>query len=181
MLGGTFGGPAERSFTAKAGKVFMVPLLNQICLGDLESPCEDPNPNQQEARQQLDDADSLFLRIDGKTVFDATTADAVDAIDGDLRIETDLFTLELGDNSYLAALFDLPSGSYPSSFNYGFYAFVKLGNGTHVLEYGGSTQGFSTSVKATITVAPIPLPAALPLLAAGLGALGIAARRRSPS
>jgi hypothetical protein len=179
MLGGTFGGPAERAFTAKAGKVFMVPLLNQLCLGDLESPCGAPNPNQDDARESLDNADQLFLRINGTPVINAMTSTEVDAADSTLRIQTDLFAVNLAENSYLAALFGITPGLYPSSFNYGFYAFVKLGTGTHVLEYGGGTGGFNTSVKATITLAPVPLPAALPLLAMGFGALCLAARRKS--
>jgi hypothetical protein len=76
---------------------------------------------------------------------------------------------------------NVPGGLWETVDNYGFYAFAKLGRGTHVMEYGGGTPGFFNSITATITVAPVPLPAALPLLAAGLGALGFAARRRSPS
>jgi hypothetical protein len=34
------------------------------------------------------------------------------------------------------------------------------------------------STKMTVNVAPIPVPAALPLLLAGLGGLGLAARRK---
>lgn len=43
--------------------------------------------------------------------------------------------------------------------------------------YDGTTDGTNTSI--TDPIAPIPLPAALPLLLAGLGALGVARGRKS--
>jgi hypothetical protein len=200
LLGGTSGFSAERSFTIPAGKVVMIPLFNTGCFGGNESapdpaigsPCNQANIDYSLAF--LDAVDTLFLRIDGKDFVNATSASEVDAIDPLFRIGTDIFPAEIAPNSWVTVFIapeQVPGGLWTTVDNYGFYAFAKLGRGTHVLEYGGGHPGFDSpfgsigaffnSTNATITVAPVPLPAALPLLAAGLGALGFAARQRSQS
>jgi hypothetical protein len=189
LLGGTFGGEATRSLTAPAGSIFMVPLLNVFCTGGnpdappgFVAPCDEAVAAV--VRTELDDVQQLFLRIDGKTIYDADTIDEVDLIEAALRIESGIFSLELAPNSFWnSPELTLPAGTYDSNFIHGFFAFVKLGSGVHTIEYGGGFDSdilgnFSNSIVATITLAPIPLPAALPLLTAGVGALGLAARRR---
>jgi hypothetical protein len=56
---------------------------------------------------------------------------------------------------------------------------TDLGAGTYVLEVRGNATGSSGgSYSGTLNLAPVPLPAALPLLVSGLGLLGGMARRR---
>jgi hypothetical protein len=57
---------------------------------------------------------------------------------------------------------------------------TDLSAGTYVLEVRGNVTGSSGgSYSGTLNVAPVPLPAALPLLLSGLGMLGGLARRRT--
>ncbi|MEP1199777.1 proprotein convertase P-domain-containing protein [Tateyamaria sp.] len=83
-------------------------------------------------------------------------------------------------------------GRLPDNFPTGIPAFAAGGalsdfvgleaNGTWSLfvqdDAGGDTGSISGGWALNIEVAPVPLPAGLPLLLAGLGALGIASRRR---
>lgn len=55
---------------------------------------------------------------------------------------------------------------------------TMLAPGTYVLEVRGDVTGSSGSYGGTLNFAPVPVPAALPLLLSGLGALGAAMRRR---
>jgi hypothetical protein len=184
MLGGTFGGDATRAFNLPARSIVMMPLINSFCTGGnpaasggLETPCTDSDLEGSKA--YLDTVDRLFLRINGNTIFDADTLDEVDAIDAALRIETDFFSAELAPNSFWTGFgLDAPAGTYPSNYNVGFYAFALLDEGVNTLEFGGGNGDFVTSVAARVRVAPIPLPAALPLLVAGIAGLGLKAQRR---
>ena len=55
-----------------------------------------------------------------------------------------------------------------------------LGAGTYVLEVRGDVTGTSGGgYSGTLQLTPVPLPAALPLLLSGLGALGVLRRRRT--
>ena len=57
---------------------------------------------------------------------------------------------------------------------------TTLTAGTYVLEVRGNVTGtLGGSYSGTLNVAPVPLPAGLPLLLAGLGMLGGATRRRT--
>ena len=55
---------------------------------------------------------------------------------------------------------------------------TTLSAGTYVLEIRGTASGSGDSYSGVLDVAPVPLPAALPMLLGGLGMLGAAARRR---
>lgn len=70
-----------------------------------------------------------------------------------------------------------PGGSTPSEhvFNIG-----NLGPGTHYLQVLREDHGGATGYDVSVTgdVAAVPVPAALPLLASGLGAMGFAGWRR---
>jgi hypothetical protein len=57
---------------------------------------------------------------------------------------------------------------------------TTLAAGTYVLEVRGNATGSASSYSGTLNVAPVPLPATLPLLLSGLGFLGGALRRRTP-
>jgi hypothetical protein len=73
------------------------------------------------------------------------------------------------------------SWSTPISGGTGSYSVLNadLGAGTYVLEIRGDATGSSGgSYSGTLNVAPVPLPAALPLLVSGLGFLGSMSRRR---
>jgi hypothetical protein len=52
--------------------------------------------------------------------------------------------------------------------------------GNYWVEVRGIVTGASGGYGGTINFTPVPLPAALPLLLAGLGALGVVSRRRRP-
>jgi hypothetical protein len=183
MLGGTFGGGVERSFTARGGKILMIPFVNSFCVGGLATPPNDASvpcgaADVDFARTNQDSVDRLFLKIDGQVLVDADTAAEVDAIESAYRLETGIFPIELADNNLFTPGFNVPGGLYPTALNFGMFAFAKLGNGSHEVEYAGGFPGFSTSVKAEINV--VPLPASLTLLTGGLTALGLfAGRRRS--
>lgn len=57
---------------------------------------------------------------------------------------------------------------------------TDLAAGNYVLEVRGNVTGSSGgSYSGTLNVAPVPLPAALPLMLSGLGMVGAMARRRS--
>jgi hypothetical protein len=57
-----------------------------------------------------------------------------------------------------------------------------LSAGTYVLEIRGNVTGSSGgSYAGTLNIVPVPLPAALPMMLAGLGLLGRVARRRATS
>jgi hypothetical protein len=56
---------------------------------------------------------------------------------------------------------------------------TTLAAGTYVLEVRGNATGSASSYSGTLNVAPVPLPATLPLLLSGLGFLGGAIRRRT--
>jgi hypothetical protein len=96
----------------------------------------------------------------------------------------------LSDSSGLSTIFDLIVGSngLTSTANVtapaftagpGFYGLL-LGNGT----FGINTGDFKTPINYTMTfavqqkISTTPIPAALPLLAGGLGILGFASRRK---
>ena len=53
------------------------------------------------------------------------------------------------------------------------------GFGTHGHSFFSTTVRFTFSAPVTSPLDQVPLPAGLPLLAAGIGALGLVARRRS--
>ncbi len=56
---------------------------------------------------------------------------------------------------------------------------ANLATGNYVLEVRGNVTGSSGgSYSGTLNVSPVPLPAALPLMLSGLGAMGAMARRR---
>lgn len=61
----------------------------------------------------------------------------------------------------------------------GSFRYLALVDRSALLQ-GGSVDGFDVdAVGVTPAPAPVPIPAALPLMAAALGALGLAARRRT--
>jgi hypothetical protein len=183
LLGGTFGGEAARSFSAPSGSIFMLPFTNIFCTGDMPdspppwTPCTEADKAGSIAA--LDETDRLFLNIDGTSYVDATTVEEVASIRDEFWIQTGIFPAEMAENNFWDALgYDAPPGTYATNYNVGFYAFAKLGSGTHTLQWGGGRADFTNMITATITIEPVPLPAGLPLLAAGLGALGLAGRWR---
>ncbi len=59
---------------------------------------------------------------------------------------------------------------------------TQLPSGTYVLEVLGTATGSAGgSYSGVLNLAPVPLPAALPLLLSGLGALGLLSLKRRPS
>jgi hypothetical protein len=80
------------------------------------------------------------------------------------------------DNSPVLSLNNTAPGSYTE------YTFSFTGTGSDTLSFGGNTtpdEWFVDDISVTAApVAPTPLPAALPLFAAGLGGLGLLGWRR---
>jgi hypothetical protein len=172
MFGGTAGAVVTRTFTALAGKPFMIPLINSGCLGNEEfGLCEDDRSSY----ETMDSVNRLFLRIDGNILVDARSAEEVDQLESRFRVDGPVFRdLVLAPNNWAG----IPGGVYDEAYNTGFYAFALLDPGEHTIEYGGATPDFSNGLTAKVRVAPIPLPASLPLIAVGFLGLGLVARRR---
>jgi hypothetical protein len=175
-LGGATRDGVRRTFRALAGRPFVIPLINVVCTGGTAWSPSCAGENEATVKGWMDSVDRLFLKVDGKTFLNAKNARAVDSIEKRHRIDTGIFSVDVAPNSWSGDL----AGEYTESFNYGFYAFADLPVGRHTVEFGGAIGdlGFSNSVKATVTVAPVPLPAGLPLIAAGVAALGLVSRRR---
>ena len=171
FLGGAASEGFTRSFTAQAGKPLAIPFFNITCASTSGFDCTDPGVVEF-VEGFLDDADSLFLSLDGTVLVDASTAEEVDLIEDQFRVVSDLFDLTIAPNNWLSE----PEGVWPNSFSAGFYAFVaELPLGEHEIIFGGSTSGFANSVEATITV--VPAPATLFFLLGGLGFIMIRSSR----
>ena len=176
--GGFFLNPEPtRTFTARAGKPFMVPLLNNFCVGGSPTLSTCKGQNEVEALDFLDDARKLFLSIDGKTMVNANSKNAVDKIESKLFVDSGIFSVDIAPNNLFTPFTKLVTeGTYSELFNKGFFVFANLPIGQHSVVFGGASQDLSTIVTAKINVVPLPPP--LLLLAAGLLGLGLAARKK---
>ena len=126
---------------------------------------------------------------------------ASDHITYDFTFAFDLTGYDL-DTAALAGLWGVDNsgtvdlnGTEVSFLDFGYDAFqtltaftdagATLVDGVNTLTFHATNEGgpgaFRASVTVTADVAPVPLPASLPLLAAGLGGLGLLAKRRKRS
>ena len=132
--------------------------------------------------QTLNDSGLEFeLSID----FDASTSETF--ISGDpfpFSYFGDM-TTAAGGGVYAGGVMQPPSSSTVAqgSFNYGFllgeYPSIPLGLGNYRIKLEAKSAGATlASTAITVEVAPVPLPAAFPLLALGVGGLASAGRRR---
>ncbi|MFO1036334.1 MAG: VPLPA-CTERM sorting domain-containing protein [Geminicoccaceae bacterium] len=79
---------------------------------------------------------------------------------------------------YLSGAYDGPNGQYWNyNGSFGFISFMDNGQTTQAIKVDGTGRGV-TRPNSTLTATPVPLPAALPLLASGIAALGWVRRRQ---
>ncbi|HSU05752.1 MAG TPA: hypothetical protein VLI93_09280 [Acetobacteraceae bacterium] len=139
FIGGTFGGPAERTFDVPAGKPLLIPILNQF---DTLDPKNVENKAMSDFKKSVN---GLFAEIDGI---------AVKNLQSDL-VRTDFFSMGAPRPSSLIEQLGAPPGTDLSpSKSSGYWLMVQgLAPGQHTLHFGGSSNtGFSTEVTDHITV-----------------------------
>ncbi|MWD29222.1 VPLPA-CTERM sorting domain-containing protein [Aquicoccus sp. SCR17] len=91
---------------------------------------------------------------------------------GDYRSYDEAGTIDVLNNVYVPLEFDLDDGTH--------YGFARL-NDLTLQDFAYETEagvGIDTQPGPYDSVAPVPLPAGLPLLFVGVGALGVASRRK---
>ena len=126
--------------------------------------------------------DTVAGTVDG--IIDNIAERDVD-LDGDIDADDAFHLFDLvdaGDGTFDLALTDVMA----SYLNFGFSEFGFLdaaaladwGNPEGALSFAGGDVVGSVAYSYTLEASPVPVPAALPLLAGGLGALGVVARRR---
>jgi hypothetical protein len=81
----------------------------------------------------------------------------------------ELVAQNMSDESFITLRFDPPLGSYPPDLDY-----EPISVSAYIGRESVSVNGYLIG----LTVTPTPLPSTLPLLAGGLGALGLILRRR---
>jgi len=168
LLAGTFGGTASRSVTIRDDQHLFFPLVNGLYINF------DGSQTEADLRilvaEDIPFFNTLFANLDGAALVSDPFTQRIDSPPG-------LFTTVFpADN-----VFGIPPGSF-DSVAAGYWIMLEpLAQGTHTLNFGGSSLGnpfvpdFSTDVTYTINV--VPAPGATVALALGL-ASGLRRRRR---
>lgn len=142
FLAGSFGGAVTREFTVPAEAALFLPLLNN--LGLAPAPAPHPRPDQNQVPQLrtlyaaplIDDADigSLHVTLDGT------------AIGTYERVKSPVFHVTSVDGDLLGA------GRF-TAVSDGYWLYLPpLSAGRHVLDFGGTSDGFTVQVTDIITV-----------------------------
>ena len=140
------------------------------------------------------DSDGLGLVDDEITTFSTTPKEYVEVVFSEAVKITDLYFLDLFKAKYTADLerakVEVNGAGAPYSFdavsvfqqNGGFlHSIVSFDNVTKLKFWAGTSndgKGYPDFALGGITVSPVPIPAALPLFASGLGLMGWFARRK---
>lgn len=190
VAGSNFNGAAvNRSFNVPLGKPLLVPMINywENCPGDPAVTCA-PNylPDPKVKLAQNVDAyraavSNIFASIDGVAVSDPYSRWEV----------SDFFSGGIGQPGtsivafYASFGLELLGLDIAPSLASGYWAMVTgLSPGPHTLKFGGRTTGFGPfeyEVTANINVTAVPEGQTIVLMLSGLGLVGWAARRRTPS
>jgi hypothetical protein len=140
FLAGTFGVSVTRVFTVPADTALFFPLLNNTGLAPQPSPQPKPNENQVPqlrtlyAAPLIDDATDLHVTLDGVSLLDSVT-----------RVKSPVFHVTIPEDGLLPGSWTVVSDGY-------WLYLAPLPAGTHVLNFGGASDGFAVDITDTITV-----------------------------
>lgn len=142
LLAGTFGGTVARTFAVPANTALFFPLVNST--GVAPKPAPQPKPDENQVPQLrtlfaaplIDSVDELHVTLDGVSLLDSVT-----------RVKSPVFHFTSPDED---ALFG--AGTF-TAVSDGYWLFLPpLPTGTHVLNFGGTSDGFTVDVTDTIHV-----------------------------
>lgn len=143
FLAGTFGGTATREFTVPANTALFLPLLNNLALAWPAMPNPQPKANFNQVPQlrasaapTIDAVTELHVTLDGASLLDSVT-----------RVKSPVFHFTSPDQD---GFFD--PGTY-TAVSDGYWLYIApLPVGTYVLNFGGTSDGFTVDITDTITV-----------------------------
>lgn len=141
FLAGNFGGTSARAFAVPANTALFLPLLNNVGLAPKPAPQPKPNTNQVPqlrtlyAAPLIDSVTELHATLDGVSLLSSVT-----------RIKSPVFHVTSPEDGFLGL------GTF-TAVSDGYWLFLPpLTPGTHVLNFGGTSGGFTVDVTDTITV-----------------------------
>jgi hypothetical protein len=141
FLAGTFGGPADRAFTVPADTALFFPLVNNA--GIAPQPAPQPKAGQNQVPQLRVLLAAPF--IDAVTELHVTL-DGVSLLDTAARVKSPVFKFTVPANGLL------DPGAY-TGVSDGYWVYLApLSPGTHILNFGGTSDGFAVDITDTITV-----------------------------
>jgi hypothetical protein len=142
FLAGTFGGTATRAFTVPANTALFLPLLNNVGIAPKPAPQPKPNENQVPqlrtlfAAPTIDSVTELHVTLDGVSLLDSAS-----------RVKSPVFKFTEPDQDAL-----LGPGTF-TAVSDGYWLFLApLPPGAHVLNFGGTSDGFTVDITDRITV-----------------------------
>ena len=142
FLAGAFGGTVTRQFTVPANTALFLPLLNNLGIAPKPAPQPKPNTNQVPqlrtlyAAPTIDSATGLHVTLDSVSLFGSVT-----------RVKSPVFHFTEPDQDSL-----LGPGTF-TAVSDGYWLFLApLPPGTYVLNFGGTSGGFTVDITDTITV-----------------------------
>jgi hypothetical protein len=141
FLAGAFGGTVTRAFTVPANTALFFPLLNNLGLAPQPAPQPKPDENQVPqlrtlfAAPTIDSLSELHATLDGVSLLDSAT-----------RVKSPVFHIASPPDGLLGA------GTF-TAVSDGYWLYLApLPSGTHVLNFGGTSDGFTVDITDTITV-----------------------------
>jgi hypothetical protein len=148
FVAGTFGDTAAREFTVPANTSLFLPVLNSVGFGPLPAPQPKPDQNQVPQLRALfaapfvDDATELHVTLDGVSLLASVT-----------RVKSPVFHFTLPNVGNIFQFFGLDITGTFTAVSDGYWLFLPpLSPGTHVLKFGGTSEGATVDVTDTITV-----------------------------